>query len=172
MDIAGWGESVALWWHGDGWKWISEWMKSPGFAGFAGFAAVMAATLAFAGARHQARLNAWWQRIEWAMNLYTGSQNSQNERITGLAAIAALQQSRLVRKDEQKFVRHIIDANTLDLFGDGAERDDLRSFTTEGNRRTEPGDPQQDESYSGQEAKEETDDERRVRSEDGTSGSF
>lgn len=78
MDIAGWGESVALWWNGDGWKRISEWMKS---AGFAGFAAVMAATLAFAGARHQARLNAWWQRIEWAMNLYTGSQSSQNERI-------------------------------------------------------------------------------------------
>ena len=167
MDIAEWRESVALWWYGDGWRWIGEWMKSPGFAGFA---AVLAATLAFSGARHQARLNAWWQRIEWALNLYTGSSSSQSERITGLAAIGALQQSRLARKDEQEFVRHIVDANTLDLYGDGAEDDDLRELDSRESSSRDAGDALPHESYSDQETKEETDDERRVRSEDRTSG--
>lgn len=156
MNIAEWWESVALWWNGDGWRWISEWMKSPGFAGFA---AVIAATLAFAGARHQARLNAWWQRVEWALNLYTGSKSSQRERITGLAAIGALQQSRLARKGEQQLVRQIVDANTLDLFGDGADDDDLRRIGAVPSTPTEPGDTLRDESYSEQETKEATDDE-------------
>ncbi|MEV7610052.1 hypothetical protein AB0N61_11260 [Microbacterium sp. NPDC089320] len=157
MDIAEWWDSVAVWWNGDGWRWISEWMKSPGFAGFA---AVVAATLAFAGARHQARLNAWWQRIEWALNLYTGSNSSQRERITGLAAIAALQQSRLARRGKQEFVRQIVDANTLDLFGDGADDDDLRTISAGENTISEPGDASRNGSYSDQEEKEATCDEK------------
>lgn len=157
MGIADWWDGVVLWWNGDGWRWISEWMKSPGFAGFA---AVIAATLAFAGARHQARLNAWWQRVEWALNLYTGSESSQRERITGLAAIAALQQSRLARRGEQELVRRIVDANTLDLFGDGAESDDVGNIGAAAGTSAESGDHGLDESYSDQEAKEETDDEK------------
>lgn len=149
--------SAASWWNHDGWPWISQWLNSPGFAGFA---AVLAATLAFAGSRHQSRLNAWWQRIEWALNLYTKPDSTEAERIAGLAAIGALQQSRLAKKPEQDFVREIIDATTLDPLEDGTVSDDLGVV---GSPEPEKGflDPaiaHEDESYSKEEAKGASDD--------------
>lgn len=165
--VASWWVSIPVWWNGDGWPWIGEWVKSPGFAGFA---AVIAATLAFAGSRHQSRLNAWWQRIEWALNLYTKPDSTEAERIAGLAAVGALQQSRLAKKPEQNFVAAIIDATTLDLLGDGIYDDDLPVDDLAGSPASNSGFTQVDESYSEQEAKEETDDEERIHGEDGPSG--
>lgn len=156
MDIPAWWQSVGLWWNGDGWAWVSEWAKSPGFAGFA---AVIAATLAFAGSRHQARLNAWWQRIEWALKLYTSSDSTPGQRLTGLAAIGALQRSKLATRSEQDFVTEIIDATTLDPLGDGVEHDDLPAPDAP---YDSAGYPQLDETYSVEEAKEATDDQERV----------
>lgn len=148
--VAAWWLSIPEWWHGDGWPWISEWVKSPGFAGFA---AVLAATLAFAGSRHQARLNAWWQRIEWALNLYTKPDGTEAERIAGLAAIGALQQSRLAKKPEQDFVSEIVDATTLDPLADGVDDDDLLEVEPSEIDPEVPGVTQLDESYSNQEMK-------------------
>lgn len=154
--MGAWWGTVVVWWNGDGWRWVSEWVKSPGFAGFA---AVLAATLAFAGARHQARLNAWWQRIEWALNLYTRAESSERERLTGLAAIGALQRSRLARKGEQELVRQIVDANTLDLFGDGVQDDDVRVVDEREGDGVDHGYTHTDASYSRHDVEEETDDE-------------
>ena len=122
MEELSWFESVCAWWTADGWPWLSDWLKSTGFAGAA---AVLAALLAFSGSRHQARLNAWWQRVEWALNLYTDPASTGPQRMAGLAALGAAQQSRLAHKDEQDFVAGVIDATTLDPLGDGIENDDL-----------------------------------------------
>lgn len=122
MEEMSWLESVGAWWVAEGWPWLSEWLKSTGFAGAA---AVLAALLAFSGSRHQARLNAWWQRVEWALNLYTDPASTESQRIAGLAALGAAQQSRLAHRDEQNFVVRVIDATTLDPLGDGIDVDDL-----------------------------------------------
>lgn len=166
--VASWWITIPVWWNGDGWPWISEWVKSPGFAGFA---AVIAATLAFVGSRHQSRLNAWWQRIEWALNLYTKPDSTEAERIAGLAAVGALQQSRLAKKPEQDFVSEIIDATTLDPLADGIDDDDLPLDDPTESPGSDSGFAQLDESYSEQEeAKEATGDEERIHGEDGPSG--
>jgi hypothetical protein len=113
--------AISAWWLNDGWPWLAEWMKAPGFAALA---AVLAAAIAYLAARNQARLNAWWQRMEWALGLYAQSDSSPADRVVGLAAIQALQKSRLARKPEQDFVAAIVDAVTLDPLGDGAQTDD------------------------------------------------
>lgn len=161
-SVVAWWGSLPEWWTHDGWPWISDWMKSPGFAGFA---AVVAAALAFFGARHQARLNAWWQRIEWALNLYTKPDSIEAERMAGLAAIGALQRTRLARRAEQDFVSEIIGATTLDPLGDGIETDDLSEDLGLNSGFTQPDEP-----YSDQETKEASDDEERIPGEDRPTG--
>lgn len=120
-EAESWWRDVAKWWHGDGWPWISNWLTT---AGFGGFAAVVAASLAFSGARHQARLNSWWQRAEWALNLYTKPDAEPLERRAGAAAVEALQRSRLAKKDEKRFLTEVATAVTFDPNGDGIENDD------------------------------------------------
>lgn len=161
MDIPAWWQSLGPWWANDGWPWVSEWLKSPGFAGFA---AVLAATMAFLGSRHQARLNSWWQRVEWALNLYTDPKSTQGQRMTGLAAIGAAQDSRLTKKPEQDFISSVVDANTLDLLGDGTDEDDVKALAQEALDAAHSGLTQVDEPYSKQE-QEVQDDEARVREE-------
>lgn len=120
-EVDSWWRDVGKWWHGDGWPWISNWLTT---AGFGGFAAVVAASLAFTGARHQARLNSWWQRAEWALNLYTKPDAEPLERRAGAAAVEALQRSRLAKKDEKRFLTEVATAVTFDPNGDGIENDD------------------------------------------------
>ncbi len=117
-----WWASLGPWWVNDGWPWVSKWLVSPGFGGAA---AVAAASLAFVGTRHQARLNAWWQRVEWALNLYIKPEATREEREAGIAALLALQNSKLAKKDERTFLGEVVTATTLDLNGDGDETDDL-----------------------------------------------
>ncbi|MFJ4044161.1 hypothetical protein ACIPV2_00260 [Microbacterium sp. NPDC089987] len=120
-SIADWWTGVGRWWHKDGWSWVSNWLTT---AGFGGFAAVVAASLAFSGARHQARLNSWWQRAEWALNLYTKPNAKDMERRVGAAAVAALQSSRLAKRDEKRFLAEVAAAVTFDPKGDGVGTDD------------------------------------------------
>lgn len=120
-EVNSWWRDVGKWWHGDGWPWISNWLTT---AGFGGFAAVVAASLAFSGARHQARLSSWWQRAEWALNLYTKPDAEPLERRAGVAAVEALQRSRLAKKDEKRFLTEVATAVTFDPNGDGIENDD------------------------------------------------
>lgn len=122
LDIPSWWITVGDWWHGDGWPWLSAWLLSPGFGGAA---AVLAASLAFIGTRHQARLNAWWQRVEWALNLYVKPDATGPEREAGVAALEALQKSALAKKDEKAFLGEVVTAVTLDLDSDGDADDDL-----------------------------------------------
>jgi hypothetical protein len=77
-----WLSRGALWWTEKYWRddffpwigsWFIPWAQTPGFGGAA---AVAAATIAFAAARHQARVQResqrkeqWWKRAEWALNL-------------------------------------------------------------------------------------------------------
>lgn len=103
------------------WPWLSAFLQSPGFAGVA---AVIAAAIAFFGVRHTARLNAWWQRAEWALDLLTRENVDDEQYVTALAALRVLQGSRLAKREEQRFLREIVDATTLDPLGDGAETDD------------------------------------------------
>lgn len=166
MDWLGHGWStISDWWVAAAWPWMSGWMQTPGFAGFA---AVVAAFVAFLGVRHQARLNAWWQRMEWALNLYTGRESTQVQRMAGLAAIGEAQQSGLARKAEQRFVSAVITAVTLDPLGDGDERDDWGDSVEPSSSH---GPAVAEESYSDPEAKEENDDQERDRAQGGPSGS-
>lgn len=128
LDIASWWASLGPWWVNDGWPWTSNWLSSPGFGGLA---AVVAAGVALAGARHQARLNAWWQRVEWALGLYVKADAADHERIAGAAAIEQLQSSRLARSDEKAFLGEVMKAVTLDPLGDGLDRDDWSAEETE-----------------------------------------
>lgn len=121
IDFAAWWSSLGPWWSDDAWPWLSNWLTSPGFGGLA---AVSAAGVALAGARHQARLNAWWQRVEWALDLYVKPDAKDLERRAGAAAIEALLDSRLAKKDEQAFLVEVVKAVTLDPLGDGLEEDD------------------------------------------------
>lgn len=121
LPISQWWESVGPWWVNDGWPWTSAWLTSPGFGGMA---AVVAAALALAGARHQARLNAWWQRVEWAVTLYVNPKATEIERRTGASALEYLQESRLARSDEKGFVGAVVEAVTLDPLGNGLSQDD------------------------------------------------
>ncbi|TPW77579.1 hypothetical protein [Schumannella soli] len=64
-------------------SWLLPWLTSPGFGGFA---AVVAATIAFAAARHQAasqrqaeRKEQWWKRAEWALNLTLSDESAIRE---------------------------------------------------------------------------------------------
>lgn len=115
------GASIGGWWVADGWPWLSAWLQTPGFGGTA---AVLAAVIAFAGVRRQTRLNAWWQRAEWALDLLTRAESTDNDRDLALEAITALQGSRLAKKDEQTFLRGVADY-LLDPLGDGTETDDV-----------------------------------------------
>lgn len=121
LDVGAWWTSLGPWWLDDGWPWTSDWLTSPGFGGMA---AVVAAALALAGARHQARLNAWWQRVEWAVTLYVNPQATEAERQTGASALEYLQGSRLARADEKGFVGAVMAAVTLDPLGNGLDQDD------------------------------------------------
>jgi hypothetical protein len=121
LDLAAFAFSLRRWWLSDGWPWTSGWMSSPGFGGMA---AVVAGAFAFAGVRHQARLNAWWQRVEWALGLYVKPEAKDFERRVGAAAIEALVKSRLAKTDEKQFLADVVKAVTLDPLGDGIEHDD------------------------------------------------
>lgn len=121
IDVPAWWQSLWPWWRDAGWPWTSSWLTSPGFGGFA---AVVAASLAFAGTRHQSRLNAWWQRVEWALNLYVNPDTSASGRAAGAAAIDALQSSRLARREEKAFLGEVAAAVTFDALGDGLDEDD------------------------------------------------
>lgn len=124
LDVASWWQSTGRWWMDAGWPWLSKWMLSPGFGGAA---AVLAASLAFIGTRHQARLNAWWQRVEWALNLYVKRDATDSERQAGAAALEALEKSALAKHDEKAFLREVVTAVSLDIDDDGDETDDLAS---------------------------------------------
>jgi hypothetical protein len=116
-----WFNDLAAWWAAGGWPWISAWLQSPGFAGTA---AVVAAFVAFRASRNAQRLDAWWKRVEWALDLYVPQDASDRDRRVGLAALHALQASKLAKKPESDFVAGVVDAVTLDPLGDGAEEDD------------------------------------------------
>lgn len=45
---------MAAWWAGSGWPWLSDWLRSPGFAGTA---AVVGAGIAFRASRNAQRLD-------------------------------------------------------------------------------------------------------------------
>ena len=121
VDIPAWWQSLGVWWGDAGWPWVSAWLVSPGFGGFA---AVVAASLAFGGSRHQARLNAWWQRVEWALNLYVKPDATSIEREAGAAAVVELQTTRLARRADRAFLAEVARAVTFDPNGDGLEQDD------------------------------------------------
>lgn len=112
---------LAIWWPTAGWPWFSAWLQSPGFAGTA---AVVAAFVAFRASRNAQRLDAWWKRVEWALGLYVPQDATDRDRRVGLAALEALQASRLARRAESDFVASVVDAVTLDPLGDGADDDD------------------------------------------------
>lgn len=122
MGNPGFLGAIGAWWITEGWPWISAWMQT---SGFGGAAAVVAATLAFMGVRRQTRLNAWWQRAEWALDLITRADATDEQVETGLVALGALQKSRLAKTDEQNFLAGIATSSTLDPIGDGALTDDL-----------------------------------------------
>ncbi|MCT1479372.1 hypothetical protein [Microbacterium sp. p3-SID336] len=122
LDVTSWWRDTGRWWADAGWPWLSKWMLSPGFGGAA---AVLAASLAFIGTRHQARLNAWWQRVEWALNLYVKRDATDSERQAGVAALEALEKSALAKRDEKAFLAEVVTAVSLDLDDDGDETDDL-----------------------------------------------
>jgi hypothetical protein len=92
------------------WPWISEWVQTPGFGGAA---AVAAAAIAFFGVRRQTRLNAWWQRAEWALTLLTRQGSTKKDRSVAIEAILALQDSRLAKRDEQVFLSGVVEAMSL-----------------------------------------------------------
>lgn len=120
-EVGEWWAGVCEWWGDAGWPWISGWLQSPGFAGTA---AVVAAIIAFRAARNQQRLDAWWKRVEWALGLYTPQDATDQDRRVGLAALEALQASKLATRSEAEFVAGVVDAVTLDPLGDGAKDDD------------------------------------------------
>ncbi|MDN3311645.1 hypothetical protein QWJ90_11955 [Microbacterium oryzae] len=126
---------VARPWHADIWPWLSDWIATPGFAGVA---AIVAALVAFAGVRRQTRLNAWWQRAEWALSLLTREERDDVDLEVALAALRVLRQSRLAKKEEQKFVRSIVDVVVLDPAGDGTEASDEDVTVTAQTREAAP----------------------------------
>lgn len=113
---------IGEWWVNAGWPWISAWVQT---SGFGGAAAVVAATIAFAGVRRQTRLNAWWQRAEWALELLSRDNASDEQVDMALEAIRLLRKSRLAKDDEQKFLAGIVTVSSLDPAGDGEFSDDI-----------------------------------------------
>lgn len=93
-------------WVSTWWPWISAWMQT---GGFGGAAAVFAASIAFVGVRHQARLNTWWQRAQWALEILARGDADDTQVNMALQAIAVIQVSRLAKEQEQEFLRAIVD---------------------------------------------------------------
>lgn len=92
-------------WHGVG-RWLSEWIRTPGFGGAA---AVVAAAIAYAGVRRNARVQReasrkeqWWDRAKWALDLTLS--NVPEEREVGYAMLDALADSEWAQEHESDVI--------------------------------------------------------------------
>ncbi|WP_336645030.1 hypothetical protein [Microbacterium sp. USHLN186] len=111
MDCDGWWECrIAVPWQSQVWPWLTEFLQS---AGFGALAAVLAAVIAFIGVRRQTRLDAWWQRAQWALELLTRREREASDEVIALAALRVLRTSRLAKREEQRFLRAVVDEYVL-----------------------------------------------------------
>ncbi|MCS5717861.1 hypothetical protein N1027_06905 [Herbiconiux sp. CPCC 205763] len=92
-------------------SWFLPWAQTPGFGGVA---AVVAAMIAFAASRHQARLQRaaqrkeqWWKRAEWALNLTFNDDATRSE--VGIALLEALASSEWAGEHEDDVIAAVID---------------------------------------------------------------
>ncbi|MFV0375654.1 hypothetical protein [Microbacterium sp.] len=115
------------------WPWVSGWLQTPGFGGAA---AVAAAMIAFAGVYRQSRLNAWWQRAEWALDVLVRSNLDARDREMALEMIRVLQSSRLAKHEEQRFLAGVVTSSSLARIGEGTHHvDDAPTLTVPSTRR-------------------------------------
>jgi hypothetical protein len=87
-------------------SWFLPWAQTPGFGGFA---AVVAATIAFAASRYQARVQRaaqrkeqWWKRTEWALNLTLSDEIAASE--IGISVLEALASSEWANEHEDDVI--------------------------------------------------------------------
>ncbi|MFB2596257.1 hypothetical protein ACEXQE_00550 [Herbiconiux sp. P17] len=87
-------------------SWFVPWAQTPGFGGVA---AVIAATIAFAASRYQARVQRsaqrkeqWWKRAEWALNLTLSDDRTRSE--IGIAVLEALASSEWAGEHEDEVI--------------------------------------------------------------------
>lgn len=124
MDCDGWWDChVAVPWQSQVWPWLTDFLQS---AGFGALAAVLAAVIAFIGVRRQTRLDAWWQRAQWALELLTRVGGERTDDVVALAALRALRTTRLAKREEQRFLRAVVDEYVFSSRWDDEARADTQ----------------------------------------------
>lgn len=113
------------WWSEAVWRWLSDWLVSPGFAAIA---VVVAALIAYGSARVQKRTESWWDTTRWAADHMVDGRSS-NRRQVGLAVLQSLARSKGLTAEQFNVIRELTDV-ALDPLGDGTTEDEEARSST------------------------------------------
>lgn len=132
-----WLTRRAQWWSEEFWRdeffpwlgsWFIPWAQTPGFGGAA---AVVAATIAFSAARHQARVQResqrkeqWWKRAEWALNLTLDDR--AEVRTVGYRTLSALAASEWASEHEGDVIAAATSKSLDDQLVDAILQDEMK----------------------------------------------